>query len=140
MGIVTTGSSVSGFAFSIIASTLFDSNLGFPWTVRISAFIVLGCIIAGNLLLSDPKEKVAGTITGLELAEPKDAQQEGVAELRANHGSDENTRDSEEKPRTIRQLLRDPAYVAVIISGFLSGLGLLFPMQVIERSLLNLIS
>ncbi|QRV97284.1 major facilitator superfamily transporter [Ceratobasidium sp. AG-Ba] len=59
MGIVTTGSSCGGIAFPIMLNEVFQRS-GFAWGVRASAFVVLGCLIAGNLLMRTrlpPKSK-----------------------------------------------------------------------------------
>ena len=109
MGIVTTGTSLGGFTFSVLVSELLRASLGFAWTVRVSAFIALGCILFANLLVSQPEK----TSEGKEEKEP--ASTEEVAE-------------EGEKSRSISQLLRDPAYLAIILSGFVVCLGLYFPM------------
>ena len=50
MGLVTSGASVSGVIFPIIFSRL-EPRIGFPWTVRVLAFIQLASAIAGLGLL-----------------------------------------------------------------------------------------
>lgn len=113
MGIVTTGTSLGGFTFSVLVSELLRASLGFAWTVRVSAFIALGCILFANLLVSQPEK----TSEGKEEKEP--ASTEEVAE-------------EGEKSRSISQLLRDPAYLAIILSGFVVCLGLYFPMFAVQ--------
>lgn len=39
---------------------LFDSGLGYGWSVRASAFIVLACLLAANLLMRPRKELTGG--------------------------------------------------------------------------------
>lgn len=112
MGIITTGTSLGGFSFSVLASKLLSSSLGFAWTVRVSAFIALGCILFANVLVSQPKETAAP-------AQPQEKEQEA-------EGSEPAV--EENKPRSVSQLLRDPAYLAIISSGFIVCLGLYFPM------------
>ena len=50
LGLVATGSSVGGMIFSIALHYLLTS-VGFPWSVRIIAFIILGTQIPGLILL-----------------------------------------------------------------------------------------
>ena len=50
MGVVTSGASVSGVIFPIIFSRL-EPRIGFPWTVRVLAFIQLASAMAGLGLL-----------------------------------------------------------------------------------------
>jgi MFS family permease len=111
MGIITTGTSLGGFAFSVLASKLLTTSLGFAWTVRVSASIALLCILFANLLVSQPKKTSAE-----EEEEEKPASTEEAAE------------EEGEKPRSISRLLHDPAYLAIISSSFIVCLGLYFPM------------
>ncbi|KAL4260548.1 Proton-linked Monocarboxylate Transporter [Pleurotus pulmonarius] len=61
MGVVVTGSSLGGIVFPIMLNQLFQSSVGFEWGVRASAFVVLGLLVAANLLMSDnPSVKSAG--------------------------------------------------------------------------------
>jgi MFS family permease len=128
LGIVTTGVSLGGFTFSALASKLLNTNLGFAWTVRVSAFIALGCILLANLLVTQP-EKVFVE----ENEEPSSIEEAALAvdaeEKIENKRLDSNRKTVEDsQPRHISQLLRDPAYLAVISSAFLACLGLYFPM------------
>ncbi|KAK8000579.1 MFS general substrate transporter [Apiospora arundinis] len=158
MGIITTGTSLGGFAFSVLASKLFSTRLGFAWTVRVCEFITLGCILLGNVLMSEPKEKkmekaqveeklpvtpadssatAATTMVSSETQKgsPNSTERAATAgDLHESSGSDVEavTSSTDEKPRTIPQLLRDPAYLAIISSGFIAGLGLYFPMFAIQ--------
>ncbi|KAF4586380.1 hypothetical protein EYR38_010656 [Pleurotus pulmonarius] len=55
------GSSLGGIVFPIMLNQLFQSSVGFEWGVRASAFVVLGLLVAANLLMSDnPSVKSAG--------------------------------------------------------------------------------
>lgn len=162
MGIITTGTSIGGFVFSLLGSKLLYSNLGFPWTVRVSAFIVLGSCVLANLLLSDPKIRLA-TAEQPESIHVKDkadvAHQPEEDSRRATGGTEkpetttmmaaaaalpkENDNEATlldperpgdsvkllHKPRTMSQMLRDPAYLAIISMGFVVSLGLYFPMS-----------
>ncbi|KAG8722434.1 hypothetical protein FRC08_002415 [Ceratobasidium sp. 394] len=59
MGIVTTGSSCGGIIFPIMLNKIFERS-GYAWGVRSTAFVVLGCLIAANLLMRTrlpPKSK-----------------------------------------------------------------------------------
>ncbi|KAI0310455.1 major facilitator superfamily domain-containing protein [Amylostereum chailletii] len=58
MGFVITGSAVGGIIFPIMLNQLFPSSTGFAWGVRASVFIVLGLLIAENVLMS-PRQDVA---------------------------------------------------------------------------------
>ncbi|ESK86380.1 MFS general substrate transporter [Moniliophthora roreri MCA 2997] len=60
MGIVITGSSVGGIIFPIMLNHLFENpDVGFAWGVRASAFVCLGLLVVGNLLMTTnpPKTK-----------------------------------------------------------------------------------
>lgn len=50
-GIVVSGSSVGGVCFPIALNRLFGS-VGFGWAVRITGFIILGCLLAANFLIT----------------------------------------------------------------------------------------
>ncbi|KAI0057037.1 MFS general substrate transporter [Artomyces pyxidatus] len=52
MGAVITGSSIGGIVFPIMLNQLFSSSVGFAWGVRASAFMVLGCLVAANFLMT----------------------------------------------------------------------------------------
>lgn len=140
MGIITTGGSLGGFVFSLLDNKLFY-DIGFPWTVRVSAFIVLGACLAANFLLSDIREEEKPS----QVHHAKD----GTGEA---NGGNEKTDDANEatssdpeglgngvepahKPRTIREMLRDPAYLAIISMGFVVSLGLYFPMSAAKHDL-----
>ncbi|KAJ2897611.1 uncharacterized protein MKZ38_004536 [Zalerion maritima] len=51
MGIVMSGASIGGVLFPIMANNLFET-VGFGWAIRIQAFIMLGLLIAANLLMT----------------------------------------------------------------------------------------
>lgn len=155
LGIISTGTSIGGFVFSLLGSKLFYSSLGFSWTVRISAFIVLAATILANLLLSDPKvntvaaevpepiragrkvdvsyqpvEVDVGAIDNIEKTET------AAAMTPSKRNATETTSLDPERlgdgikphqPRTMKQMLRDPAYLAIISMGFVVSLGLYFP-------------
>ncbi|KIK57027.1 hypothetical protein GYMLUDRAFT_46646 [Collybiopsis luxurians FD-317 M1] len=54
MGVVTIGSSLGSIFFPIMLNQLFKNpSVGFEWGVRASAFLVLGLLVIGNLLMSD---------------------------------------------------------------------------------------
>jgi len=50
MGIMVSGSSLGGVCFPIMLKRLFDS-IGFGWTVRAAAFLILGCLVTANFLV-----------------------------------------------------------------------------------------
>lgn len=54
-GLCSTGSSLGGVVFPIMISHLIP-RVGFPWTMRISAFLILGLLIMANLTV---KSRVA---------------------------------------------------------------------------------
>ncbi|KAL5639396.1 hypothetical protein ACGC1H_006789 [Rhizoctonia solani] len=59
MGIVVSGSSCGGIIFPIMLNKVFERH-GFGWGVRSTAFVVLACLIAANLLMRTrlpPKSK-----------------------------------------------------------------------------------
>ncbi|KAI0057034.1 MFS general substrate transporter [Artomyces pyxidatus] len=52
MGVVISGSSLGGVMLPIMLNHLLSSSVGFAWGVRASAFLVLGVLIAANLLMT----------------------------------------------------------------------------------------
>ena len=51
------GSSFGGIVFPIMLNQLiFHSSIGLAWSIRITAFVVLGLLIIANLLMSDRPE------------------------------------------------------------------------------------
>lgn len=50
MGIVLTGSSCGGIVFPVMLNNIIKRS-GFGWGVRDTAFVVLGCLIAANLMM-----------------------------------------------------------------------------------------
>lgn len=46
-----TGSAIGGIVFPIMLNKLLSNGVSFAWTVRIAAFVVLGCLAVANLLL-----------------------------------------------------------------------------------------
>ncbi|ETS76547.1 hypothetical protein PFICI_11934 [Pestalotiopsis fici W106-1] len=164
MGIISTGAAIGGFVFSLLGGKLFYSNLGFPWTVRVSAFIVLAACIFANLLLSDPKvsnvtvEQPEAVLAGEKINgqhQPKEGYVDGMgsrekAETAAATPSMRNDTEvtspdpegladdiKPHKPRSMGQMLRDPAYLAIISMGFVVSLGLYFPPFAIQSFALD---
>ncbi|KDN35743.1 MFS general substrate transporter [Tilletiaria anomala UBC 951] len=130
MGVITTGSSLGGFAFSVLASKLFQP-LGFGWTVRVCAFIVLGCLAPAFFLIKEPVRN--GEKEAPHQVQGKIECQEDVGKLSSLGNSSHDAT----PPPTIRSLLLDPAYVATISSGFVVCLGLYYPMFAIEAFALD---
>ncbi|KDQ61330.1 hypothetical protein JAAARDRAFT_30747 [Jaapia argillacea MUCL 33604] len=59
-GVLASGSSCGGIIFPIMLNKLANNpNIGFGWAVRATGFVVMGCLIAANLLLKTrlPKRK-----------------------------------------------------------------------------------
>ncbi|KAF8610236.1 MFS general substrate transporter [Ceratobasidium sp. AG-I] len=50
MGIVTSGSSCGGIVFPIMLNKIFERS-GFAWGVRATAFVILACLLAANLMM-----------------------------------------------------------------------------------------
>ncbi|QRV85479.1 major facilitator superfamily transporter [Ceratobasidium sp. AG-Ba] len=50
MGIVLTGSSCGGIIFPVMLNNIIKQS-GFGWGVRATAFVVLGCLVAANLMM-----------------------------------------------------------------------------------------
>jgi len=99
LGIITTGSSIGGFAFSTMFSHVLVGKIGFASGIRIGAFIGLGCLVAAFLLMKQyPK--------GFK---------------RPSHGPASLT------PSPPKSSLKRPAFILVILYGFVIGLGLWFP-------------
>ncbi|KAI0043848.1 MFS general substrate transporter [Auriscalpium vulgare] len=67
MGIVSSGVPAGGIIFPILLNQVFQTSVGFAWTVRASAFLVLGMLVAANLLMSSypPVAKVGQVKAGV---------------------------------------------------------------------------
>ena len=50
LGITVSGSGLGGVCYPIMLKRLFDS-VGFPWACRITAFVMLGCLVVTNIFL-----------------------------------------------------------------------------------------
>lgn len=51
--IASKGASIGGIIFPIMLNQLLNGSVGFAWGVRASAFLVLGILLAANLLMAD---------------------------------------------------------------------------------------
>lgn len=51
--IASKGASIGGIVFPIMLNQLLNGSVGFAWGVRASAFLVLGMLLAANLLMKD---------------------------------------------------------------------------------------
>ncbi|TFK38855.1 MFS general substrate transporter [Crucibulum laeve] len=56
MGILVASAPLGGLIFSIMLNQLIHSDSGFQWGVRASAFVVAGCLVIGNALISIPPQ------------------------------------------------------------------------------------
>jgi len=56
LGFVVAGSGLGGIVFPILLSKLFP-RLGFGWTVRVVAFIVLGCFAVASFTIKSPRPR-----------------------------------------------------------------------------------
>lgn len=64
------GSAIGGIVFPIMLNKLLNSSIGFAWTVRIAAFVVLGCLAVANLLIRPrvkPSETTQSMISQLKV-------------------------------------------------------------------------
>ncbi|KAG5649893.1 hypothetical protein H0H81_001626 [Sphagnurus paluster] len=77
MGITVSGAGMGGIIFPIMLNQLFESSLGFAWSVRVSGFLVLGLLILGNVLmctnptlevLEKPKLDIKGILADIPFA------------------------------------------------------------------------
>ncbi|KAF9050882.1 MFS general substrate transporter [Hymenopellis radicata] len=106
MGIITTGSAVGGFFFSVILGQFLDGDIGFAWGIRICAFICLVCLTAANAMMRTNYPPRVST-------------------------SSSSTSSSESK-KPLKSLLRSPAYVFMIAFGLVISLSLYNPMFSVE--------
>ncbi|ETS74370.1 hypothetical protein PFICI_14236 [Pestalotiopsis fici W106-1] len=68
-GIAATGSSIGGIIFPIMVARLIP-QVGFPWTMRICAFLILGLLIIGNLTVRARFPPNPKTMSRKDLHEP----------------------------------------------------------------------
>ncbi|BFZ59654.1 hypothetical protein YB2330_000668 [Saitoella coloradoensis] len=50
MGLLASGSSIGGIIFPIMLQHLIP-KIGYPWTVRVIAFLIMGCLVIANLTM-----------------------------------------------------------------------------------------
>ncbi|KAF7416313.1 hypothetical protein PC9H_002578 [Pleurotus ostreatus] len=98
MGIITTGSAVGGFFFSIILGQFLDGPIGFAWGIRICAFISLAFLIVANGLMRTNYPPRAPSTLPAKTNKP------------------------------LSSLIRSPAYVFMIAFGLVISLALYNPM------------
>ncbi|CCM02902.1 uncharacterized protein FIBRA_05016 [Fibroporia radiculosa] len=111
VGLVASGGSLGGFAFSIALNNLLESSLGFGWSIRVTAFITTALVLLGNLLISEPKPQSpsAGLL--------EDVQESGDA---------------------LRQIpmcsasFWDKNYLFLLAVGAFTGLGIWFPSYYVQ--------
>lgn len=97
-GIITTGSAVGGFFFSIVLGQFLDGPIGFAWGVRICAFICLAFLIVANGLMRTNYPPRAPSTLPAKTNKP------------------------------LSSLIRSPAYVFMIAFGLVISLALYNPM------------
>lgn len=51
---------MGGIAFPIMLNYLLSTKLGFPWSVRVSAFVALAMLVLANILMRPRKEMLQG--------------------------------------------------------------------------------
>ncbi|KAI9840705.1 MAG: hypothetical protein M1838_003939 [Thelocarpon superellum] len=68
-GIVASGSSLGGVIFPIMVQRLVN-NVGFPWTMRASAFLILGLLVIANLTVRSRIPPVKKPVSVLEFLVP----------------------------------------------------------------------
>jgi Na+/melibiose symporter-like transporter len=69
LGIAATGSSIGGVVFPVMVEKLIP-EVGFGWTMRICAFMVLGLMILGNLTLKSRIPPVAKPVHAMDFVRP----------------------------------------------------------------------
>ncbi|KAI0318434.1 MFS general substrate transporter [Amylostereum chailletii] len=105
MGIVFTGSSIGGAVLPVMLNQLLHhQQLGFGWTVRASAFLVLGMLFLANVLITP------GPTPSRAECEP--------AALAPAAG--------------LRNMLKDAPFMIVVLGSFLANCGFYFPLFYIQ--------
>ncbi|PWN20909.1 MFS general substrate transporter [Microstroma glucosiphilum] len=148
LGIISTGAGFGGFAISLLTSKIYsNTDLGFGWTVRVAAFIVLGCLLAANLLITEVPAservvtksilKVDDDKETIEEEDGKSAQlaevplsqartKEGVRSIISQHG------DVTGLLASLRELLSSAVYLLTVAGGTLFVMGIFYPAYSIE--------
>ena len=68
-GIMTSGSSLGGVIFPIMVSKLIP-EIGFPWTMRAAAFMILGMLIIANLTVKSRLSPKPKSVNLMEFVRP----------------------------------------------------------------------
>ncbi|KAH9841055.1 major facilitator superfamily domain-containing protein [Rhodofomes roseus] len=132
MGIVPAGGSLGAVAFSIALNYLFNGPLGFGWAIRIIAFICLGLLLVGNLLLFDARPATQPTaVPGIQEKPPGTLTAGRTDDEDAATKTDRTSGDPEEAAAP-RPPLLDRRYACILVQGFLTGLGLWFPPSYVQ--------
>lgn len=146
LGIISTGAGFGGFAISLLTSKVYaDTNLGFGWTVRVAAFIVLGCLLAANLLITEvPASERVVTKSILKADDEKDTVDEDgrsaelaevpLSQARTKEGvrSVISQRDVSGLLASLRELLSSAVYLLTVAGGTLFVMGIFYPAYSIE--------
>lgn len=69
LGITATGSSIGGVIFPVMVVKLIP-EIGFGWTMRVCAFMILGLMIVGNLTLKSRIAPVAKPVKPMDFIVP----------------------------------------------------------------------
>ncbi|KIK52563.1 hypothetical protein GYMLUDRAFT_233400 [Collybiopsis luxurians FD-317 M1] len=104
LGIITTGSSLGGFTFSTLLTHLLE-RASFGSSIRTGAYISLACLISANLLMRQY---------------PAGARKEHPAAASASN------------PSPVKASLLKPSFVLIVLYGFVTALGLWFPVISIQ--------
>lgn len=102
MGIITTGGAIGGFFFSAVLGQFLDGSIGFAWGIRICAFICLGCLSLANILIRTQYPPRTESKSKLQVSAP------------------------------LGQMLKTPAYIAMILFGLFISLALYNPMFAVQ--------
>lgn len=108
IGIVTTGSSIGGIVYPILIRLLLE-KLGFHWAMRILAFVVLGTLAIGCIMLK---------------------QREDIVLIRKREAAEKKGKGG---PSTLQIILKDWAYLSFVLGMFWTCLGLYSPFFYIEE-------
>ncbi|CCM02901.1 uncharacterized protein FIBRA_05015 [Fibroporia radiculosa] len=130
IGLVMSGGSLGGFAFSIALNQLLNGSLSFGWAIRVTAFVATAPLLLGNLLIFEPPRHQT-------LLSPVPNEGSTPSRVEAETESSEAVYDSEQtldvQPTPINATpFWDRNYIFMLALGFSIGLGMWFPSSFVQ--------
>ncbi|KZT01338.1 MFS general substrate transporter [Laetiporus sulphureus 93-53] len=139
MGLVGSGGSLGAVVFSISLNYLLNGSLTFGWAIRVTAFIVTGLLLLGNLLMFKPTTLAKHDVQNAESEQPRgdsaditDEKKESPANTPPTLQKESSKDEGSSSATPARVPFWDTKYILFLIDGFLYGLGMWFPSYYVQ--------